>query len=94
MVSSAYEGYLQDSITLYSHYHNFSIEKSRLHQEGIFDIITGEPAVKAQALNSNVGATAYLSKYLSKTDAESCSEIREYSDKILDKYGLGLSESA
>ncbi|WP_335922694.1 MULTISPECIES: hypothetical protein [Shewanella] len=78
--------YLSDSIKLYQLYHDFSYEVSERNIGGLYNIIIGEPAVKAQSLHSITGAKNYLLSYLQKTDAKNCSEIRKYSNQILSKY--------
>jgi len=57
---------------------------------GFYNILTGEPAIKEQSLNSISGAKNYVSKYLTKTDANTCNEIHAKANYILNKYGLHL----
>lgn len=82
--------FFSDSVALYKNFHNFSLEKSEKHQQGWYDIITGEAAIKAQSLNSINGAKTYVNQYLVKTDAASCNEIHVKANYILKKYGLQL----
>lgn len=82
--------YFTDAVSLYAYFHNFDLDKSNKHQLGYYQIITGEPAIKAQSLNSISGAQNYVDQYLIKTDATNCQEIHSKANYILNKYGLHL----
>lgn len=84
------EAYMDHSIKLYQFYHDFPYDIAKRNQIGLYKILTDEPAIKAQSLRSVAGAKNYLSQYLRKTDATECSQIREYSNKILSVYGKKL----
>ncbi|MEM5481566.1 hypothetical protein WNY97_17295 [Pseudoalteromonas fuliginea] len=89
-VDEVKSNYLSDAIKLYGYYHAYDYATSKKHQLGWYKILTGEPAVKAQALRSVKGARAYLSHFLVKTDANECSQISFYADKVLAVYNLKL----
>lgn len=89
-VNSTYNNYFNDSVSLYQRYHNMIKEKSERNQKGFYKILTSENAIKAQSLNSIVGAKKYLSQYLVKTDATSCSELKSAANRVLSKYNEKL----
>ncbi|AZG37078.1 hypothetical protein [Shewanella psychromarinicola] len=89
-VNSSYGNFFNDSVHLYHQFHGMSKEKSEKNQKAFYKIITSENAVKAQSLNSVVGAKKYLSQYLIKTDANSCSELKKIANKVLVKYDVEL----
>lgn len=82
--------YLLDAIKLYGYYHAFDYNTAKSHQLGWYKILTGEAAIKAQGLRSVTGAKIYLSQLFIKTDANECSQIRFYANRILVIYGLTL----
>lgn len=82
--------FFSDSVRLYSLFHGFELEKALKHQRSTYNILTGQPAVKAQSLNSITGAQNYVAKYLIKTDATNCNDIHPKANYILKKYGLQL----
>ncbi|MFA0143857.1 hypothetical protein AB4430_19060 [Vibrio kanaloae] len=82
--------FFSDSVTLYKNFHNFSFEESQKHQQELYDIITGEPVIKAQSLNSISGAKIYINQYIIKTGASNCNDIHTKANYILRKYGLHL----
>ncbi|QSX31093.1 hypothetical protein JYB88_05475 [Shewanella cyperi] len=84
------DNYLKDSIKLYQFYHNNDYETAKNNQTSMFNLITGEAAIKAQSLRSVTGARAYIEKSLIKTDAKECSQIRYYAEKVLSHYGKSL----
>lgn len=87
---SGADHYFDDAARLYSYFHNMPLEESRQHQEGWVELLTGDAAIKAQSLNSTVGARSYLNQYMRKTDANSCSQIRPVANQVLSVYGLQL----
>jgi hypothetical protein len=89
-VNSTYNNYFDDSVSLYQRYHNMTKEKSKKNQKVFYKILTSENAIKAQSLNSIVGAKKYLSQYLVKTDAASCSELKPAANRVLSKYNEKL----
>lgn len=84
------DNYLDNAIKLYQYYHNFPYEKAKENQMGMYNLLIGESVIKAQSLHSVVGAKTYLAKYLITTDANECSEIELYSQKLLAIYGKSL----
>lgn len=84
------KSFFSDSVKLYSYFHSFSLDRSRENQMGFYNRLTGEPAIKEQSLNSISGAKNYVSKYLTKTDANTCNEIHAKANYILSKYELQL----
>jgi hypothetical protein len=89
-VNSAYNNYFNDSVFLYQRFHGMDNEKAERNQKGFYKILTSENAIKAQSLNSIVGAKKYLSQYLIKTDAKSCGELRLAANRVLAKYNEKL----
>lgn len=82
--------YFSHSVTLYQLFHGYSEETAAKHQRSMYNILTAEPAIKAQSLRSVVGAQSYLQQYLRKTDASTCQEIPATAQKILAVYGRTL----
>lgn len=89
-VNSTYNNYFNDSVHLYQRFHNITKEESERNQQSFYKILTSENAIKAQSLNSIVGAKKYLSQYLIKTDAGTCGELKQAANSVLAKYNEKL----
>jgi hypothetical protein len=75
---------------LYSIFHEMAYEEAEGHQQGWYDLLTSESVIKAQSLRSNTGAQAYLARYLDRTDARNCNDIRSVANRILSIYRYEL----
>jgi hypothetical protein len=89
-ISGDSEDYLNISITLYQHFHGTTFENATKHQKSSFKLITSEAAVKAQSLNSIVGARKYVDKALVTTDADRCNQLENISRKLMVKHGVSI----
>lgn len=90
VVRDNYPNYFKNAVTTYSLYHAMPIEKAEKNERSLYNLMTGESAIKAQKLNSTSGAKIYLNKFLLKTDANSCEDTPLIINEILAKYGLTL----
>ncbi|WPC75859.1 hypothetical protein [Vibrio porteresiae] len=89
-VEGNYPNYLKNAVKTYSLYHSMPLERAEKNEVGMYNLMIGEPAIKAQKLKSVNGARAYLNKFLYKTDATSCLDTPFLIKEMLHKYGITL----
>lgn len=90
VVDSNYPDYFKNAVKTYSLYHSVAFDIAEKNERSMYNLMTGESAIKVQKLNSIADAKIYLDKFLYKTNAKTCAETPAQIKNILGKYEITL----